>query len=61
MIDMNQNDMDRYYWRTGHRWSGDRHALGELLRDKRFRLRGRTIAFLLVAFIVTLVMLFLLR
>src|ERR1700722_9727442 len=20
---MNQNDMDRYFWRTGHRWSGD--------------------------------------
>jgi hypothetical protein len=20
---MNTNDMDRYYWRTGNRWSGD--------------------------------------
>lgn len=20
---MNQNDMDRYYWRTGQRWTGD--------------------------------------
>jgi hypothetical protein len=20
---MNTNDMDRYYWRTGQRWSGD--------------------------------------
>ena len=20
---MNQNDMERYYWRTGQRWSGD--------------------------------------
>jgi hypothetical protein len=21
--EMNTNDMDRYYWRTGQRWSGD--------------------------------------
>jgi hypothetical protein len=27
---MNQNDMDRYYWRTGHYWSGDRRALEEI-------------------------------
>jgi len=29
---MNQNDMDRYYWRTGHRWSGDSRG------DVRWRL-----------------------
>lgn len=27
---MNQNDMDRYFWRTGQRWSGDSRLLREL-------------------------------
>ena len=50
---MNQNDMDRYYWRTGQRWDGD---------DRRIRrLRGREIFFLFVAFLVTLVALVLMR
>ena len=30
---MNQNDMDRYYWRTGHRWSGDSR------KEERFHLK----------------------
>jgi hypothetical protein len=24
---MNQNDMDRYFWRRGHPWSGDYRRL----------------------------------
>lgn len=33
---MNQNDMDRYRWRTGQRWSGDRVSgrRGASSRDK---------------------------
>ena len=58
---MNQNDMDRYYWQTGQRWSGDPRAAEDLLRHKFCRLRGRTIGLLLVAFIVTVACLFLLR
>ena len=25
---MNQYDMDHYFWRTGHRWSGDSLTFG---------------------------------
>jgi hypothetical protein len=58
---MNENDMDRYFWRTGQRWSGDNRPTRAGLHDDRVSLRGRRIWFLLVAFIVTLVLLFLLR
>jgi hypothetical protein len=58
---MNRNDMDRYYWRTGHRWSGDPLLTQELLHHRWFRLRGRTLVVLFVAAIVTWVMLFLLK
>jgi hypothetical protein len=56
---MNQNDTDRYYWRTGQRWSGDYGPL----RSQRTRpkLVVRTILLLGVAFAVTTVMLFLPR
>jgi hypothetical protein len=26
---MNENDMDRYFWRTGQRWSGDSRPMPE--------------------------------
>lgn len=58
---MNQNDMDHYYWRTGHSWGGGPRAHEALLRHRWSRLRSRTIGFLFVAFIVTLATLFLLR
>jgi hypothetical protein len=51
---MNQNDMDRYYWRTGQRWSGDHRP------PTRLRITGREIAWLAIAFLVSTVgMLFL--
>jgi hypothetical protein len=39
---MNINDMDRYLWRTGQRWSGDN-------RPRAGRLRNRTIVLLIAA------------
>lgn len=48
---MNQNDMDRYFWRTGRRWSGD-----DRLRYGRTvgrRISKKMILLLLVAFIGT--------
>jgi hypothetical protein len=54
---MNENDMDRYYWRMGHRWSGDNGPL-----RWRFgpRLR-RTLLFLFATYVVTAAILFLMR
>lgn len=56
---MNQNDMDRYLWRTGQRWSGD---------DVPFRMPGSgrklargTILLLWVGFLLTGIILLLLR
>jgi hypothetical protein len=60
-IDMNQNDMDRYFWRTGQRWSGDDRPEELPLPVEKRRARIRTIWFLFLAFLVTVVMLFLLR
>lgn len=55
---MNESDMDRYYWRTGQRWSGDDRPVENWPKT---RVLGRTIFFLFVSFVVTVVMLFLLR
>lgn len=46
---MNQNDMDRYYWRTGQRWSGDHRP------PTRVKITGREIALLAIAFLVSTV------
>jgi hypothetical protein len=49
--------MDRYYWRTGQRWSCHYHPL-------RSRLTGRlgwTLLFLFAAYLVTTAILFLMR
>jgi len=59
VIDMNQNDMDRYFWRAGQRRSGDDRPVRAPLPVERPR--SRTIWFLFVTFLVTLVVLFLLR
>ena len=52
---MNQNDMDRYYWRAGQRWSGDNR------RVENITLLGRTVAHLFLAFVITSAMLYCLR
>ena len=52
---MNQNDMDRYYWRTGQRWSGDHRPPAKL------RISGRAVALVAILLLVTLVGLILLR
>jgi hypothetical protein len=52
---MNTNDMDRYYWRTGQRWSSDCRSLREVRGE--FRLPSRIVWCLLFAFIVTIAML----
>ena len=47
---MNQNDLDRYYWRTGQRWCGDGRR-----PDARWRPRKtstRAILFLFAALAV---------
>jgi hypothetical protein len=44
---MNQNDMERYYWRTGQHWSPDLKAKGS----------RRATVFVLVAFVITSVFL----
>jgi hypothetical protein len=56
---MNQIDMDRYFWRTGRRWSGN----GSLGRksSRVWKFHGREIVFVGLAFIVTLVGLVLVR
>jgi hypothetical protein len=52
---MNQNDMDRYFWRTGQRWSSDNRPTPPL------RIPKRTVLLVFVAFLVTVAMLFLSR
>ena len=54
---MNENDMDRYYWRTGHRWSGDSRPIRWRMGP---RVRGG-ILFLFAAYVVTAAILFLMR
>jgi hypothetical protein len=56
---MNKNDMDRYFWRTGQRWSGDGRPVPGSFRGSTTR--GRAVTFLCISFIVTLVALILLR
>ena len=55
--DMNQNDMDRYYWRTGQRWSGDSRPPNEPVA----KITGWTVILLGVSFLVTIAGLILLR
>jgi hypothetical protein len=49
---MNQNDMDRHYWRSGLQWSADSRSLKELRGE--FRLPRRVLWLLLIALVVTL-------
>ena len=43
---MNTNDMDRYYWKTGQRWSSDNRSIREL-EGPRLKLTARSIVILL--------------
>jgi len=52
---MNQNDMDRYFWRTGQRWSGDSRCRNEL--SGKVRLPRRTVFLILLSSLITLLML----
>jgi hypothetical protein len=56
---MNQNDMDRYFWRTGQQWSGDGRPTPKSFRGSKTR--GPAIIFLFLSFVATLVALFLQR
>ncbi len=56
---MNQNDADRYLWRTGQRWSGDDRTATESSRGTR--IRGRAIILVGLAFVGTIVGLVLIR
>jgi hypothetical protein len=56
---MNENDMDRYKWRTGQRWSGDNRPSIESFH--RLKSPGRAIFLVCIALIVTLVALILTR
>jgi hypothetical protein len=55
---MNHNDMDRYFWRTGRRWSGDGRPTESFDRSK---IDGRTIFWVGISLMVTLAALILLR
>lgn len=55
---MNQNDMDRYFWRAGQRRSGDGRP-GDLLGAQN--LTARSLFFVCLAFVVTHVGLVLMR
>ena len=52
---MNQNDMDRYSWRTGQRWSGDNRLHPATAAG--WRLSSKATLLLLVAFVATLAVL----
>jgi hypothetical protein len=54
---MNQNEMDRYYWRAGQRWSSDSYPFERARR----KVASRAILFLLTAFALTTAMLLLQR
>jgi hypothetical protein len=49
---MNENDMERYYWRTGQRWGGENRSEAEL-RGPVVKLPRWTVALLAVSFIAT--------
>jgi hypothetical protein len=53
---MNQNDMDRYYWRRGYPWSGDSRSLREIRGEGR-PVAHRTRWLLLIVLLITLLML----
>jgi hypothetical protein len=57
---MNQNNMDRYYWRTGQKWSGDSRSEDEL-SGPRMTFPRWTVVFLIAAFIGTSVALLMWR
>jgi hypothetical protein len=50
---MNQNNQDRYFWRTGQRWSGDDRARKTRTPDRK--LSKGTILLLSAAFAVTII------
>jgi hypothetical protein len=54
---MNQNDTDRYYWRTGHPWSGD----CRWVKWTRPKFTSRTMHLLALTFALTTVALILYR
>jgi hypothetical protein len=54
---MNQNDMDRYLWRTDQRWSAD----DRVKQSVRLKIDGRVIFLVCTSLIVTLTALVLLR
>ena len=54
---MNQNDMDRYYWRTGRKWGADERSEAEL-RGPQARLTPFAIIVGIVSFLLSTVMLF---
>ena len=49
---MNQNDADRYYSRTGQRWSGDSRSTEQLRGE--IHLPRRVVWLLLIALLVTI-------
>lgn len=50
---MNQNDMNRYFWRTGQRWSGDVRALKTSKGGRS--VTNRAILLLFAAFAATVI------
>jgi hypothetical protein len=54
---MNQNDMDRYFWRTGQRWSADCNPFQTRRRGKHM---SRAVILLLLASFATTAVMFIL-
>lgn len=56
---MNENDMERYFWRTGQRWSGEYRSREQLI--KGVKLPRKTVILLFLVFLVTSLLLLLLN
>jgi len=53
---MNQNDMDRYYWRTGRKWGADERSEAEL-RGPVVKLTRWVVILVGASFVLTTIML----
>ena len=57
---MNENDMDRYYWKTGQRWGGDNRPVEHIRRPWRYPpvpgLRWRLVLWLVAAYMISMIL-----
>lgn len=62
---MNENVMDRYFWKTGERWSSDNRPVDHIRNPLRYgpfrKLRWRSVFWLMVAYLISMALLALSR